>query len=41
MLRIMPFPAPELAQAMRERAASIGLDAALAATRSSLQEAPR
>ena len=41
MLRIMPFPAPELAQAMHERAASIGLDAALAATRSSLQEAPR
>lgn len=41
MLRIMPFPAPELAEAMRERAAAIGLDAALAAPRSPLQEAPR
>jgi len=27
MLRIMPFPAPELEAAMRERAAAIGLDA--------------
>lgn len=31
MLRIMPFPAPELERAMRERAADIGLNEILAA----------
>ena len=31
MLRIMPFPAPDLERAMRERAADIGLNEILAA----------